>query len=1210
MRQVHVVLHEDATAAVYKGWVPDEYTARHLIVQVLLYWELLGTTDVNGCRLLPVAAGATAVALDTELASVATLRFCLVTSPTSALPSMGRLAAVQSADDEVRVRALFRIYALQNPWGCGGTTINWQQFKAMTRWHSPHRARQVQWDTAQMLAFKSRASPAGLNLGAFLHAWAYLGTHYPRDAFRPCSNLSEVFARIAGAMARPSLDAALDQCADQAWTLALPGVRRLLQRFAKALHYLLTAFGHRTGDATIDFTAFTSFWAALRFGQHYYVTAEEVATAFVHVSAAPQLAASAVVDVLLHLTLLALPRLLPAALPLETKAGMAAAHRALLRSRSLDAAYPELAVKLFLQHLAQQLTPTAVAAVCRRVGQPQSFYRGAQALHRAFLGMFHDDGDCDYMEAARQAWLLERATDDALVQRAAALLGSATSPPMHDPLATADGLYANMIPQLGRNDVESAVEAWAAATELYDTALTRATAEGVDDTHAALLFRFASSLSVTAFQIAKTHTTTMATFALEIAQMAAAKFHAYWAYLCLKQPDDGDDVRIFQCLVEWAHALVLAADLAPAGEPDAALAATLATTQAATGATVEFWGVPTDASRAMSYHEAARRLELALSMRMTEDVRARLVYAKSQLVLHLPLGTAAQSAEAHACAREMMDHIAHVEAGIPPSLAALRFVTEVFCIRHPSVLVPIYQSVVDWVVATYGRDGELNYDQVNAVNALCDCPPVTSATMAWLCATFNPRPGPLLSGVGFAAYLAYLARAGDPEQFASVLRTLSDEYSRRRNDVPLVEPTPTAAISLPSSAPKYASKLRATIARAFLEITASPPIVRRRICAMGCADEPVPDQIATFCFPNRAVALCPRFVDTVLTDSTGSAIYVACLYPVADGDADTDRCFAIVSSFPYFTVFHDVLAAVAAAPSLPDTALRSFLATTTPAATLSFLNTDIGVVPPPRPFLPCQVPFALLLHALSVEHIVLILLYLLTERRVVVVSSNPSLLTPLCETLRALQAPFASPAVYVPVLPSTLGDFVHAPVPFLMGLVAADSTDATLRGLDLVVVNVDVDAIAVPRGRRSSLPTYDSGTLQELTQYSVPRKAFKAIVRSVSQLATEHGLLLRAASSPATWRETLCSYGAEGWRAPAVLAAWEALQEAFTAFHLGLVHGYEAFYHPPTAGARGRFDADGYLAAFPNKRGFCEAFFETQTFAMFLDQPLSVSEHG
>ncbi|KDO21177.1 hypothetical protein SPRG_11036 [Saprolegnia parasitica CBS 223.65] len=798
MRQVHVALHDDdgRRTAAYKGWVPDEYVARNLVVQVLLYWNLLGTTDLAACSLLPVAPNVppAPIPLTTPLAQIPTSCYCLVVAPVLA---MSRRVASSEADDERRVRMLFRIHALQNPWGRDGTSINWQQFKAMTRSIAPTPGRQTQWDTAQMVAFKTHAlRGVGLDLDRFLHAWAYLGQHYPRFAFQPCTSLQQVYSLIANNMGRPKLDSILDQCDDQAWLLRLHAVRKLLQRYAKALHYLISAFVP-TMESPIDFAALQAFWAALRFGQHFFVTSEEVAAAFTVVAASSTaMPVADSVRTLLHLVLLALPRLLPATLPLASKVSMTTAHKDLVRTQTLDEAYPAVVVKLLVQHLVDRLTPANIAALSQRVHHAMAFRRGSHALHRAFLCMCQADGDCDYMEEARRSWLLERQTSQhALVEKAATLLHSddacenpAVDAPTADSLAMADDLYANMLPQLARDDVDAAVEAWAAATELYDAALTRATANGMDEMHASLLFRFGASLSVTAFQIAKAHPS-RASLALEIAHMASAKLHAYWAYLCLKSPDDDDKDDdqdwIYRCVLEWANALALTGDLLVSTAPDAALAARLASAQSDLGETIELWSVPDDASRAVVYYEACRRYELALTMRPSAIVHDSYAHAKMQLVLALPLGCLAS----RWMVPDLIDQRQLYQQPMTSDLEALAFVTEAFSIESPSSagggLEPLYVVVVDWIVATYGGECRgLSQSNVNTVNGLCGCPPVTASTMHWLCETFNDTPSSTsLSSTGFQKYLAFLATAS-PQQFTSTMRLLASHYQHHK--APLV----------------------------------------------------------------------------------------------------------------------------------------------------------------------------------------------------------------------------------------------------------------------------------------------------------------------------------------------------------------------------------------------------------------------------------------
>ena len=56
------------------------------------------------------------------------------------------------------------------------------------------------------------------------------------------------------------------------------------------------------------------------------------------------------------------------------------------------------------------------------------------------------------------------------------------------------------------------------------------------------------------------------------------------------------------------------------------------------------------------------------------------------------------------------------------------------------------------------------------------------------------------------------------------------------------------------------------------------------------------------------------------------------------------------------------------------------------------------------------------------------------EKKIVMFSQSYSALTPIWECLRSLLFPFEWPYVYIPVLPTSLGHVLSAPMPFLLGL--------------------------------------------------------------------------------------------------------------------------------------------------------------------------------
>lgn len=102
-----------------------------------------------------------------------------------------------------------------------------------------------------------------------------------------------------------------------------------------------------------------------------------------------------------------------------------------------------------------------------------------------------------------------------------------------------------------------------------------------------------------------------------------------------------------------------------------------------------------------------------------------------------------------------------------------------------------------------------------------------------------------------------------------------------------------------------------------------------------------------------------------------------------------------------------------------------------------------------------------LLDTVGAHVAVQLLAALLLERRVLFLARDAARLAAAQEALRALLHPFAWPHVYVPVVGTVLADFLHAPTPFLMGVVRSPAL--RLPPLpDVVTCDLDTGATAFP----------------------------------------------------------------------------------------------------------------------------------------------------
>ena len=90
--------------------------------------------------------------------------------------------------------------------------------------------------------------------------------------------------------------------------------------------------------------------------------------------------------------------------------------------------------------------------------------------------------------------------------------------------------------------------------------------------------------------------------------------------------------------------------------------------------------------------------------------------------------------------------------------------------------------------------------------------------------------------------------------------------------------------------------------------------------------------------------------------------------------------------------------------------------------------------PANNPLLFTHYPLRLMFEFLDCDNALLLVEAVLTEQRVLLLSSKLSALTVVGETLLHLLFPLRWPHVYIPLLPRSLIDFLYAPMPFIIGM--------------------------------------------------------------------------------------------------------------------------------------------------------------------------------
>jgi hypothetical protein len=256
-------------------------------------------------------------------------------------------------------------------------------------------------------------------------------------------------------------------------------------------------------------------------------------------------------------------------------------------------------------------------------------------------------------------------------------------------------------------------------------------------------------------------------------------------------------------------------------------------------------------------------------------------------------------------------------------------------------------------------------------------------------------------------------------------------------------------------------------------------------------------------------------------------------------------------------------------------------------------------------FYPTEVDFSLLFQCLSIENILKVYTYILTEKKVGLCAENNSILTPVAETLRALLCPFECQMVYIPVLPLALFEFMSAPVPFLMGIQTDKTEVEVLTREGVIVVDLDKNEVHVPR--QEPLPT--------LPEHKV--KKFIPTLKKVCSWASSQ----RTKDSYGSFRTgELCEVTFfEGTAQPSevdlqlltrhndeIMEKWTEIQTLFTSFaHAVILKDYRKFCHKRISTSDGTetiiFDRKGYISMHPSLREFGPHFFQTQMFQRFLE---------
>ncbi|CAG5121199.1 unnamed protein product, partial [Candidula unifasciata] len=210
------------------------------------------------------------------------------------------------------------------------------------------------------------------------------------------------------------------------------------------------------------------------------------------------------------------------------------------------------------------------------------------------------------------------------------------------------------------------------------------------------------------------------------------------------------------------------------------------------------------------------------------------------------------------------------------------------------------------------------------------------------------------------------------------------------------------------------------------------------------------------------------------------------------------------------------------------------------------------------------------LYYLGTDRLVKVFSSMLMERRIILCSSNLSVLTQTVHALSALLYPFQWQHVYIPLLPHEMLDVLCAPVPFIVGVLSVFLPEVLKLDLEVVfIVDLDKKNIVKSQGDESTI---------------LPKRIQKALKTAVN----------------------MCKIDAEARN-----VQWLMVAEAFLRMFIETVGHFSNHIRTQQDGNR-IFQKDGFILEVISKevREFLSWFTETQMFEVFITNHVEKLDFG
>ncbi|KAM5170273.1 C-myc promoter-binding protein isoform 2-T2 [Mantella aurantiaca] len=414
---------------------------------------------------------------------------------------------------------------------------------------------------------------------------------------------------------------------------------------------------------------------------------------------------------------------------------------------------------------------------------------------------------------------------------------------------------------------------------------------------------------------------------------------------------------------------------------------------------------------------------------------------------------------------------------------------------------------------------------------------------------------------------------------------------------------------------------------------------------------PLPESVPLFCLPMGATIECwpsnsnyplPVFSTFVLTGASAEKVYGAAVQfyePYApeqltekqtaqlglvtntEGKMDpsktihVSKCICILSHWPFFDAFKKFLTflyrySISGPHVLPIEKHISHFMHKVPFPSpqrprilvqLSPHDTLILSQPVSSPLPLSGGKFSTMLQNLGPENAVTLLVFAVTEHKILIHSLRPSVLTSVTEALVSMIFPFHWPCPYIPLCPLALADVLSAPCPFIVGI---DS-----RYFDLYEPPPDVSCVDLDTNTISQ-----SDCKRNISWKILPKKACKNLLNTLSNLYRQLAELQQRPREDALLELSMNDCDFSSGKKMHQLDM--EIQEAFLCFMASILKGYRVYLRPITQApsetatdASSLFELQGFLKSRDRSHHkFYNMMTKTQMFIRFIEECSFVSD--